>query len=380
MKLFKKAIALVAVVVLSTTAFVGCRGQKDIDNKEIVMKVGDTEIDLGMANFYIRYRQPAEEATMEQYAMYGYELNWDDEIEDGVTSEESMKQGTLESLQQLYVLKAHAEEFKVTITEAEQKKIDEVAKAFKKANSKEVYEKISGEYVGEYLQLVTIAQKMYDAVKASHTPEVKDEEANQKIMYYVEYATTSTDSSGNTTKLTDKEVENLKKDAKAFLDGSKEKGNLESYAKEKSLTAKKQAFNAKNETLDKALVKAADALKLNEFTDVIVGESAIYVAQVTSLFDKDATETQRKSLIEERKNEYYTETLDKWVKDTEIKVFDKVWDQISLDGLKVTAKPQEEKEDTTENKTENKTEDKAEDKAEDKTDDKTENKTEEKAE
>ena len=40
MKLLKKAIALVAIVALSATALVGCRGQKDIDNSEIVTEIG----------------------------------------------------------------------------------------------------------------------------------------------------------------------------------------------------------------------------------------------------------------------------------------------------------------------------------------------------
>ena len=360
MKLLKKAIALVAIVALSATALVGCRGQKDIDNSEIVMKVGDKKVDLGMANFYIRYQQTAEEATMDQYVMYGYQMEWDMEIdEEGTTYEESMKKSALESLQQLYILNAHAEEYKVALSEKEQEKIDKAAEAFKKANSEEVFEKISGEYVGEYLQLVTIAEKMYDAVKASHTPEVKDEEANQKIMYYVEYATTKTDESNNTTKLSDEEVEAIKKDAKTFLDGAKKNGNLETYAKEKKLTAKKAPFNALNDELDEKLVKAADALALNGFTDVIVGESAIYVAQVTSLLDKDATEAERKELIEERKNEYYKETLEKWTEETEVKVYDEVWEQISIDGLKVTAKAPK-KEETTEESKDDSTEEKAE--------------------
>lgn len=379
MKLFKKAIALVAVVALSMTAVVGCKGQKDIDNSEIVMKVGDKEVALGMANFYIRYQQTAEEATMDQYVMYGYQMEWDMEVdEEGTTYEESMKDATLESIQQLYILDAHAKEYNVALTEDEQAKIDEAAAAFKEANSEEVYEKISGEYVGEYLRLVSIAEKVYDAVKAAHTPEIKDEEVNQKIMYYVQYATTTTDESGSTTTLSDEEVEALKKDAQALLDGAKTNGNLEAYAKEKSVTAKKAAFNAKNEELDEALVKAADALELNGFTDVIEGESAIYVAQVTSLFDKEATDAEREELVEERKNEHYTETLEGWKEETEIKVYDEVWDQISLGGLKVTSyTPEEESE---EDATEETTEESTEETTEESTDDTTEETTEETAE
>lgn len=338
MKSLKKVVALVAVAALSISALVGCKKQAPIDNKEIVMTVGDKKVELGLANFFARYIQSAEEANLEQYQMYGYAMDWDTEVdEDGTTYEESMKKSVLESIQQLYVLSAHAEEYKVALTEDEIAKIEEVAKAFTKANTDEANEKISAEYAKEYLTLVTISQKMYDAVKASHTPEIKEGEADQKIMYYVKYDKVKTDSSGNQTKLTDDEVKKLKKDAQALLDGAKANGNLESYAKEQKATATKAAFSVGRSELDEKLVKAADKLELNAFTDVIDGESAIYVAQVTSLLDKDATEAEKKEIIEERKDEFYKETIEKWVEDTKIKVNDEVWEQVSIEGLKISA-------------------------------------------
>ena len=169
-------------------------------------------------------------------------------------------------------------------------------------------------------------------------------------MYYVKYDTVKQDSStGQTSELSDDEVKKLKKDAKALLDGAKANGNLESYAKEQKLTATKTAFSIDRSELDEKLVKAADKLELNGFTDVIEGESAIYVAQVTSLLDKDATEAEKTEIIEERKDEFYKDTVEKWTKDTKIKVNDKVWDKISLEGLKISAvEPKKEEDKKTE--------------------------------
>ena len=360
MKSLKKVVALVAVAALSISALVGCQKQKPIDNKEIVMTVGDKQVELGLANFVVRYMQSAEEANIEMYQMYGYAMDWDMEVdEDGTTYEESMKNSVLESIQQLYVLDAHSADYEVALTEEETAKIEEATKAFAKANKDEVKEKVSAEYAAEYLRLVTISQKVYEAVKASHTPEVKEEEAAQKIMYYVKYDTVKKDSStGQTSELSDDEVKKLKEDAKTLLDGAKANGNLESYAKEQKLTATKAAFSLDRSELDEKLVKAADKLELNAFTDVIEGKSAIYVAQVTSLLDKDATETEKKEIIEERKEEFYKETVEKWVEDTKIKVDDKVWDKITIEGLKISAvEPEEKKDDTTSDKSTNDTTD-----------------------
>lgn len=349
MKSLKKIVALVAVAAFSITALVGCNKQDPIDNSEIVMTIGDKEVELGLANFVLRYYQSSEETTMDMYVSYGYAMDWDMEIdEEGTTYEESVKQSILESIQRLYVLDARAQDYQVALTEVEMAKIKEVAKAFVDANTDEANEKVSAVYAEEYLRLTTIAEKMYDAIKASHTPEIKEGEADQKIMYYIQYEKTSTDSSGNTTELSDDEIKNLKKDVQAMLDGASKNGNLEAYAKEQGVTAIKEPFSADNETLEKALVEAADKLELNGFTKVIEGESAFYVAQVTSLFDQEATDAREEELIEERKEEFYTETIEEWVKETEIQVNDKVWGKISIEGLKIQAIEPKEEEKTAE--------------------------------
>lgn len=342
MKSLKKIAALVAVAALSVTSLAGCQKQGEIDNSEIVMTVGDKKVELGMANFFVRYQQSMVEEQMAMYQQYGYAMDWDTEVEEGTTYEESVKQSVLDSLKTLYVLDAHAEEYEVALTDDENAAIEKAAKAFEEANSDEVSKKVSGEYAKEYMRLVTIGKKMEEAIKASHTPEVTEEEVAQKIMYYVKYDLTKTDDSGNASELTDDEVADLKKDAQTFLDEAKANGNLEAYAKEKELTATKAAFNADNDELEEKLVKAADALELNGFTDVIEGESAIYVAQVTSLFDQEATDAEKEELIEEKKAEYYSDTVEKWTEDTESKIYDKVWAKVSLEGLKISSvKPEE---------------------------------------
>ena len=77
-------------------------------------------------------------------------------------------------------------------------------------------------------------------------------------------------------------AENLKK---IILESIQQFYVLDAHAKEKSATATKAAFGADSEDLDEALVKTADKLEWNGFTEVIDTESVYYVVQVTSLFD-----------------------------------------------------------------------------------------------
>lgn len=336
MKLLKKAIALVAVAALSITSLVGCgKGAEPVDGSQIVMTVGEKEVALGVANFYARYVEGSYE---EMYQMYGMEMDWSYEAEEGVTYEESIKSDILESVQELYILDAHAEEYGVALTEDEQTAIDEAAAAFKEANTEEAYELVSGEYAAEYFRLITISEKMYEAVRETADTTVDEATVTQKEVYYVEYATTTTDDDDNTVDLSEDEIATLKTEAQDFLDGAKENGNLSAYAESVEATAEEGHFNASDEEpeLDEALITAADALELNGFTEVIEGESAIYVAQVTSLNDEEATNTAREEAIDTLKEEHYEATLETWKEETEIKVNDDVWAQVSLDGLKIT--------------------------------------------
>ena len=64
---------------------------------------------------------------------------------------------------------------------------------------------------------------------------------------------------------------------------------------------------------------------------MIEGDTACYVAKVTSLNDKTATETKKQSIISTRENKLYTDTTEKWLDDADINVEKKV-----LKTLKVT--------------------------------------------
>ena len=72
-----------------------------------------------------------------------------------------------------------------------------------------------------------------------------------------------------------------------------------------------------------------------------IRDSGCYVAKVTSLFDQAATDSKKQSIVEERKNELYTDTCKKWRKEADIEVHKNVWRKIDFNDLKVTMKMME---------------------------------------
>lgn len=365
--LSKKVIAFAAVAVLAMTSLVGC---KSIDDSEIVATVGDSKITVGVANFYARYQQPAFEEYYKSYQdyqqqmMYGSviqqtEMDWRVEQEEGVTLEDSYKNDVMTSLQNLYIMEDHMGDYDITLTEEELNTIDKVASDFIKANSDDARKKISAdkETVVEFLKLNTISVKVDAAIRAGVDTNVTDEEAAQKRIRYVSFATTKTDENSQSTKMTDDEIKAVKEEASEFLTGAKANGKLEAYATEKEQTSTTATYGAdyaddSSASLPKEVYEAADKLEENGFAEIIETDSAIYVVQLESKFDTDATSAKKESILKERQDKEVTDTIEKWRKDTKIEVNERVWAKVSMQDIQVTEK-EVETEGQTENNTEN---------------------------
>lgn len=337
-KLGKRAALLLAATVFTTTALAGCGVKEDA----VVATVGETKITAGVAEFYARYQA----ANMETYygSYYGDEM-WSQEYSEGVTMEQQVKNDVMDNLHSLYLLDAHKDEYKVTITEEAQKAIDEAAATFVKENKESVRNKVAGSEasVKEILRLQTIQHKMREAMVADVDREVSDKEAAQKSMKYVFFSFTSTDESGNSTTLTDEEKATLKTQAEKFAKEAKKAKDFEALAKEYSQEAQTTTFDSSSTTPDADLIAAADKLKKGKTTGMIETDNGYYVAKVTSTFDRKATDEKKESIIAEREDEKYNSLIEEWKKADAIKVENKVWNKISFEDLKVTMKVEESK-------------------------------------
>ena len=167
--------------------------------------------------------------------------------------------------------------------------------------------------------------------------EVSDEEAAQKAMDYVFFSYTTTDESGNSVPLSDDEKTALQTTAKKLSERVKAGEDMADVAEESSATVQEATFDAETTTYDADLIAAADALeKVGDVTDVIETDNGLYVAQLTSLLDRDATDAKKEQIVEERKQDQYNSLLEQWRDDTEIDVNKKVWNKIDFIDQGVT--------------------------------------------
>ena len=114
---------------------------------------------------------------------------------------------------------------------------------------------------------------------------------------------------------------------------------METVASAAGLTAQTATFDSESTSPDKDLIAAADALtNEGDVTDIIETGNGIYIAKLTSLLDREATDSKKESIVSERKQEQYDSLLEQWKKDTKIKEEEKVWKKISFEKQGVTIK------------------------------------------
>ena len=348
MKLLKKrCVAAAAAGTLAAALLMGCGSS--VDDNEVVGTVGESEISFGVANFYLRMVQS-------RYEAYYTTLTGDTPAEfwlqdwDGGTYQESIKKNLVEKLEDLYLIRQHAQEYDVALTEEEEKAIAKAAADFEEDNSLEAKELVSGhtEYIQEYLELATIQEKMDEPMKAGVDEDISDEDAAQKSMKYVYFPYVKEDDE-NSEAISDEEKKELKTKAEKFakdLQESEEK-DIDAAAKEADLEVETVTFDSDTKAPNADFMKAADKLKENEVTDAVESDDGLYVGIVTSLLDREATDTKKEQIIEERKTEQYNSLLKKWREETEISFNEERWQEIDFayEGVAIPKKEDDSKAD-----------------------------------
>lgn len=341
----KKIAALLLSSIIAVSALAGCGVNKDA----VVAVLDGKEISLGVANFAARLQQAQYD---DFYVAYFGEKVWStDMYGTGETMEDSTKASTLLAMQEMYILQEHMADYSVSLTEEETGKIAETAAAFMSDNKEDAIDALGAteDIVKEYLTLVTIQNKMYDAIVADADTEVSDEEANTSAYSYVSISkSTYTDEEGNTAEYTEEEKENLFANVKIFLTEAKEQG-LEAAAESRNYTVSEGTFAADTTILDEAILTALQGLKTEgEFAEVVDTENTYYVLRLDAVTDEEATEEHRQEIIEQRKSDLYDEVVGGWQEASEWTVDEKVWESVSFDNLFTIVDPEAEAADGTE--------------------------------
>ncbi len=339
MKLKKLSILALSGVLMTGTVLTGCGS---INPDKTVATVNGTEISLGLANYMAQYTAVDYDTYYMSY--FGQDMWTKQSGDNAETMTDRVKANTLQSLEEYYLLEEHMDEYGVSLTEDEMNKIASAAADFMSANTEEALEAMGAteEYVKEQLRLATLQQKMYDAIVAGADTNVSDEECAQKTFSYVRVSkTASTDEAESKT---DEEAAAEAKDkAQQILDealtGSSE-DPLQTAAEAHDASKATCSYGTKdlqseddNSTyLDMAVLEAADKLGEGEYNKTLIDtDQYYYVIRMDSLDDKEAAERERQSIISDRKQALYDETLNGYKDAAQWSVDDKAWEPVNFD-------------------------------------------------
>lgn len=355
----KRAAVAALAGVMTMGMLAGC-GEKKLDGTQTVATVNGTDIPMGVLSIMVRQSQAQAEAMYASLmggGQAGYPI-WESEAEGGGTYGEQAVEDSLKDLETLYILKEKAADYKVEVTEEDQKAIAEAASQFMKANSKETIETLSvtEDQIKTYLELRTYQMRMHDAIIAEVDTDIPDEEAQQSSFSYVSISTAD---------LEEKDVEAKKKDAQKILDEMKKDPEADFDETVKSVSEDYNALEGTFDTNEKKedkeegeedltssgypeeVISVLRTLKDGEFApDVIETDTAFYVVRLNKVNDPEATENKKTSILNEKQTEFYTETTDKWLEEAEITEDKKVLKTLELKDnhkfvIGTTAEPSE---------------------------------------
>ncbi len=302
---------LLTGTVLTGLMMSGC-GSTISDTAEFA-KLGDTTITMGVANFFAKYQQ----AVYDSYYMaYFGEDMWNSDLYgNGRTLTEDMKENVAESLQDLYTLKAHMDEYEISLSDEEESAIAKAAEDFAADNSKEALRQVGAENienVKEMLRLQTIQKKMHDRMIQDADTTVTDEEAAQRTFTYVTVAADHThEEEGEDAGHSEEELTALKATADAIAAAE----DFDTAVTDAGLTASTASYGSaadESSSFDVSVLEAADKLKEGEVSETIDVNGTYYVLRLDSEHDAEATENKRKELISQKEEDHYNDILDGW--------------------------------------------------------------------
>lgn len=336
MKLGKKVIGLLLATSLTCMGLTGCGTVQTIDETAIAMTVNGEEIDLGLVNFYLRYNQASMEYSY--VSVYGEDM-WEIEYGSGSTYEDVTKEGLLDNLEALILIRQHAESLGVELTDEEMEYLESAAEQFIGANTAGNLEIISGtiENAMEIMELTILETLCYNVIIEGLESQISEEEVKFKGATYVIFPTTTAADDGSSIDLTEEELVELEAEAESLRALIEEGDDLYTIADDIGYFPLAIYFNMVEESiLEEELLEAMDALEEGELTEVIKTESAYFVAQLTDEYSDTASLEAYESALSELQSSEYMSVLEGWMEETETVINQEACDTIDFANVGVT--------------------------------------------
>lgn len=301
-----------------------------MENGELMATIGDSKVYYNEAMVYLKSAQDKYEAD------YGKGIWNADILGNGQTFEAMTKAEVINQITELKIIRAEAGKQEITLSE------EELAEAASYA--KEHFEGLSSEDISKYLiteellqQVYSdnlLASKMFETLTINVDNNVPDEDAKQITVQDILIYNTDFDVEGNKIALSDEDkaaayekIQELAQQAKTTDDFyALAEANTEAEAIEYTF-GKGQGPKDFSEAFEQAALN----LKTGQVSDIISTDYGWHIIYCVSDYDKDATIQVKENIIEDRRDQMFSDLYSDWSKEYKVVVNAGAWDKVSLE-------------------------------------------------
>jgi len=254
-----------------------------------LFKVGKSVCTLPEAMIYVMdYKQQYENA-------YGVEM-WEHDF-GGVTLEEYVKDTIVAQLASVKAITLLAKEHEVTLDSSEKEKVSQAAEEYYQAltDEQKKYMKIEKSDVEDLYAAHVLSGKVYKEITKDVNTEVSDDDARIITIQQIHL-----DSRENAEAV------------KARLDEGRDFGTVAAAYNKDSQTTVTLSRGEK----EKAYEEAAFSLENDQISDVIETTDGYYILKCVNNFDREATEANKVTLVEKRRDQKFSEAYEALMADT----------------------------------------------------------------
>lgn len=161
----KKLLCLMMAIMMVAVTISGCK-IKNYDAVLIDVNDGEDGITLGYVNFVFKYNQARYDINYGQ--QYGMTMWTQDMTGSGEIFVDEVKENVIDTIEEQYLIKKHAEEYGVTLSDEDNTKIDEAVNSFMNANTSSALSELGADkdVVRELFEYMTYVSKVEQAVTA----------------------------------------------------------------------------------------------------------------------------------------------------------------------------------------------------------------------
>lgn len=261
--------------------------------------------------------------------VYGPEI-WGKKV-DGLSLEENVKNIALSKMSEIKTVVLLARRSGVELDENDMAKVDEATdKYYGSLNRKEINAMgINKATIHSLYEEYALAQKMYEYVIKDINPEISDDEARTITVEHILIKTYTVDSAGKMVNYSNEDMGKARKLATDIELRAREGEDFEELAEEYSEDERITLSFGKGE-MEAPFENAAFDLGTDEISSVVQTKYGFHIIKCISTFNKEVTDENKIRIVEERKQQAFSEEYDAFASTLVKNLNDELWDSVKF--------------------------------------------------